>query len=110
MKYYHNPRCSKSRQALTFLPSNVEIVLYLKEEIAASVYTSMIERYDGPFLDLLRVGEKPAKGLDFSVLEIEEIAEFLCLHPIVLQRPILDDGESVIIGRPVENISRFLGN
>ena len=110
MKYYHNPRCSKSRQALKFLPSNVEIVLYLKEEIPASVYTSMIERYDGTFLDLLRVGEKPAKGLDFSVLDIEEIAEFLCLHPIILQRPILDDGESVIIGRPVENISQFLRN
>ena len=110
MKYYHNPRCSKSRQALKFLPSNVEIVLYLKEEIPSSVYTSMIERYDGTFLDLLCVGEKPAKGLDFSVLEAEDIAEFLCLNPIVLQRPILDDGESVIIGRPVENISRFLGN
>ena len=95
---------------MKFLPSNVEIVLYLKEEIPASVYTSMIERYDGTFLDLLRVGEKPAKGLDFSVLEAEDIAEFLCLHPIVLQRPILDDGESVIIGRPVENISQFLRN
>ena len=110
MKYFHNPRCSKSRQGLAYLPDDVEIVLYLKEEIAASVYTSMIERYDGEFLDLLRVGEKPAKGLNFSSLDIGEIAEFLCLHPIVLQRPILDDGESVIIGRPVENISRFLGN
>tara|TARA_B100001996_G_scaffold380804_1_gene368940 strand:+ start:4355 stop:4687 length:333 start_codon:yes stop_codon:yes gene_type:complete len=110
MKYFHNPRCSKSRQGLAYLSDDVEIVLYLKEEIAASVYTSMIERYDGAFLDLLRVGEKPAKGLDFSSLDIGEIAEFLCLHPIVLQRPILDDGESVIIGRPVENISRFLGN
>tara|TARA_B100001175_G_C19492264_1_gene633302 strand:- start:778 stop:1110 length:333 start_codon:yes stop_codon:yes gene_type:complete len=108
MKYFHNPRCSKSRQGLTFLPDDVEVVLYLKEEIPVSVYTSLLERYDGPIVDLLRVGEKPAKGIDFNSLGTGEIAEFLYLHPIVLQRPILDDGESVIIGRPVENISRFL--
>ena len=108
MKYFHNPRCSKSREGMTFLPEDVEIVLYLKEDIPVSVYSSILERYDGSLFDLLRLNEKPAKGIDFTSLELDDIAELLFIHPIHLQRPILDDGESVVIGRPVENIARFL--
>ena len=108
MKYYHNPRCSKSRQGLTFLPSSVEIILYLKEEVSAFVYRSLLQRYDGNLLDLLRIQESPAKGLDLKTYSIEDLADFLTQNPIVLQRPILDAGESILIGRPVENISNFL--
>ncbi len=108
MKYYHNPRCSKSRQGLTFLPKNVEIILYLKEDVSTTVYVSILQRYDGNLLDLVRIQELPAKGLDLHSSSIEDLAEFLTQNPIVLQRPILDDGESIIIGRPVENISNFL--
>jgi arsenate reductase (glutaredoxin) len=108
MKYYHNPRCSKSRQGLKFLPSNVEIVLYLEEEVSTLVYRSLLQRYDGNLLDVLRIQEAPAKGLDLNTYSIEDLADFLTQNPIVLQRPILDAGESILIGRPVENISKFL--
>lgn len=108
MKYYHNPRCSKSRLGLTYLPNSVEIILYLKEHIQSPVYVSILERYDGDILDLLRLQEPPAKGLDLMSYSIDELAEFLSQNPIVLQRPILDDGESIIIGRPVEKIPNHL--
>lgn len=108
MKYYHNPRCSKSRQGLEFIPSNCKIILYLKEDVSADDYASILQRYDGNVLDLLRNQELPAKGVDFNSYSIDELAEFLTQNPIVLQRPVLDDGESIIIGRPVENISTHL--
>ena len=108
MKYYHNPRCSKSRQGLGFLPSNCKIILYLKEDVSADDYASILQRYDGNILDILRNQELPAKGLDMDSFSIVELAEFLTQNPIVLQRPILDDGESIIVGRPVENISTHL--
>jgi len=110
MKYYHNPRCSKSRQGLKYLSSNVEIILYLKENLSASVYVSMLERYDGDVLKLLRIQEPPAEGRNLGSYNIDELGEFLSQNPIVLQRPILDDGESVILGRPVENIQNYLDN
>lgn len=108
MKYFHNPRCSKSRHGLEYLSKNIEIIYYLKEEISPSVYVSLLERYDGNIIELLRIKEKPAKGLNLISYSIQELAEFLSLNPIVLQRPILDDGESIIIGRPVENIANHL--
>ncbi len=110
MKYYHNPRCSKSRQGLTYLSSNVEIILYLKEHLSASVYVSILERYDGDVLKLLRTQEPPAKGRNLGSYNIDELGEFLSQNPIVLQRPILDDGESIIVGRPVEKIQKYLDN
>lgn len=110
MKYYHNPRCSKSRQALMFIPDGVEIIHYLREELPVPVYISILQRYDGLLSDLLRVKEAPAKGLDLTRYTIEELGQFLSKNPIVLQRPILDDGETITIGRPVENISILFEN
>ena len=55
MKYFHNPRCSKSRQCLTYMSDNVDIVLYLNEELHPSVYLSLLQRYDGDLSDLLRL-------------------------------------------------------
>lgn len=110
MKYYHNPRCSKSRQGLGFIPSGCQIILYLKEGISVDDYASILQRYDGTVLDLLRIQELPAKGLNLHSYSIDELAEFLAQNPIVLQRPILDDGVSIIVGRPVENISTHLNN
>ena len=110
MKYFHNPRCSKSRQYLLFMSDDVDIVLYLKEELPASVYLSLLQRYDGDVSDLLRLQESPAKDIDLLSYSMDALAEFLSQNPIVLQRPIYDDGVAIVIGRPVENISKIFEN
>ena len=110
MKYYHNPRCSKSRQCLSYMPDDVDIVLYLKEELPASVYLSLLQRYDGDVSDLLRLQENTAKGIDLLSYSMDALADFLSQNPIVLQRPIYDDGVAIVIGRPVENISKIFEN
>jgi len=110
MKYFHNPRCSKSRQCLSYMSDDVDIVLYLKEELPASVYLSLLQRYDGDVSDLLRLQESPAKGIDLLSYSIDALAEFLSQNPIILQRPIYDDGVAIVIGRPVENISKIFEN
>jgi arsenate reductase len=107
MKYFHNPRCSKSRQCLTYMLDNVDIVLYLNEELHPSVYLSLLQRYDGDVSDLLRLQESPAKGIDLLSYSIDDLADFLSRNPIVLQRPIYDDGVTIFIGRPIENISKI---
>ena len=110
MKYFHNPRCSKSRQCLSFMPDDIDIVLYLKEDLHASVYLSLLHRYDGNVTDLLRLQESPAKGIDLLSYSMDALADFLSQNPIVLQRPIYDDGVAIVIGRPVENISKIFDN
>ena len=110
MKYYHNPRCSKSRQCLTYMPDDTAIVLYLIEELAASEYLSILQRYGGDVSDLLRLQESPAEGIDLLSYSIDDLADFLSHNPVVLQRPIYDNGVTIFIGRPVENISTIFDN
>jgi arsenate reductase-like glutaredoxin family protein len=92
------------------MSDDVDIVLYLKEELPASVYLSLLQRYDGDVSDLLRLQESPAKDIDLLSYSMDALAEFLSQNPIVLQRPIYDDGVAIVIGRPVENISKIFEN
>ena len=92
------------------MSDDVDIVLYLKEELPASVYLSLLQRYDGDVSDLLRLQESPAKEIDLLSYSMDALAEFLSQNPIVLQRPIYDDGVAIVIGRPVENISEIFEN
>ena len=110
MKFFHNPRCSKSRQCLAYMPEGADIVLYLKEELPASVYLSILQRYEGDVSDLLRLQESPAKGINLLSYSMDALADFLSQNPIVLQRPIYDDGVAIVIGRPTENISKVFEN
>ena len=89
------------------MPDDVDIVLYLKEELPASVYLSLLQRYDGDVSDLLRLQENTAKGIDLLSYSMDALADFLSQNPIVLQRPIYDDGVVIVIGRPTENISKI---
>jgi arsenate reductase-like glutaredoxin family protein len=92
------------------MSDDVDIVFYLKEELPASVYLSLLQRYDGDVSDLLRLQESPAKDIDLLSYSMDALAEFLSQNPIVLQRPIYDDGVAIVIGRPVENISKIFEN
>lgn len=107
MRLYHNPRCSKSRQAVALLTEagyDFEIRLYLKDgiaqedlEILASV-ENIIRSND-------IVGE-----MDGSVLDSNGIQALLSDQPKALQRPVLIHNGEGILGRPPELILKHLGN
>jgi arsenate reductase len=107
---YHNPRCSKSRQALALLTDtgkDFSQVLYLQTGLSISTISDLISRLHGEVSDLVRTGENEFEQSSFSSRELEQpqvVCELIHQHPILLQRPLFDDGESVYIGRPPENI------
>ena len=107
MRLYHNPRCSKSRQAVALLTDagyEFEIRLYLKDgiaqedlEILASV-ENIIRSKD-------TVGD-----VDTSLLDSNEIQTLLTNQPKALERPILIHNGEGILGRPPELIIKHLEN
>ena len=107
MRLYHNPRCSKSRQAVALLTDagyEFEIRLYLKDgiaqedlEILASV-ENIIRSKD-------TIGD-----LDTSMLDSNEIQTLLTNQPKALERPILIHNGEGILGRPPELIIKHLEN
>ncbi len=109
MEYWHNPRCSKSREALALLEQHgvrPTIRDYLKEPPSADEISAVISRLRlGSARDLMRTKEAVYKELDLKSVEDEAaLVQAMADNPKLIERPILIHGERAAIGRPVENI------
>lgn len=112
MQYYHNPRCTKSRQGLAYLEEKglkPEVILYQKEPLSPMDIESILEKLDLEARDLIRDKEKIWKE-EFADKELDEDELILLMieHPQLMERPILVNGEKAAIGRPTENLDLAL--
>jgi arsenate reductase len=103
----HNPNCSTSVHALEALQAagrEVEVRQYLRvaERLSEDELRSLAERLKGDPPDALirRDQRYEALGLQADGLGVDEVVRILADHPELLQRPILDDGQVAMIGRP----------
>ena len=105
---WHNPRCSKSRIALTFLKEqsiDVQIFYYLEENISYGHLISTIKKLSIPVIELVCSNEKIFRALGLSRTSDDEILiKAMLENPILIERPILLLGPKAIIGRPPERI------
>ena len=113
MIYYHNPRCSKSREGLNILEKNninAKIKLYLSEEITFEELKDIINKLNIDPIDLVRKKEDVIKKekLDLKSMSNKEIIETLISFPILIERPILISKTKAVIGRPPELIKSIL--
>ena len=109
--FYHNPRCSKSRQALALLEErniDVDIRYYLKDGIDADDVVELSKKLDLHPSEFVRKGESVYKDLGTDEFSIEEWSDIIENNPILLERPIFVVGETAIIGRPPENVLQLL--
>lgn len=108
IKIYHNPRCSKSRQALKLLQEkdeNFKIVFYMDETLTAKELSEIICLLNIHPTDLLRKGEAVYKeNYKGKELTEDEWIEAMISHPKLIERPIVVKGQKATIGRPPERI------
>ena len=107
MRFYHNPRCSKSRQALALLSEEgieVEVVRYLEVGIHEEDLP-VLAHLDG----VVRKKEAGAEAMA-SLNGHDKIVSFLRANPRTLERPILVINGKAVIGRPPENVLSLLGD
>lgn len=110
---YHNPRCSKSRQALALLEDNgiqPEVVLYLETPPSMEDLTTVLKKLGITARALLRKGEDEYKALqlDNATLTENDLLAAMVAHPKLIERPIVIKGKKAMIGRPPENILQLL--
>ena len=113
IEFWHNPRCSKSRQALTLLQARgIEIRerRYLEEapslEELASVRAALGQP---PAVDMMRVGEKLFRELGLSETDDDAtLMQVMADHPILIERPLAISGRRAVIGRPPERVLELL--
>ncbi|MBC8324080.1 MAG: arsenate reductase (glutaredoxin) [Verrucomicrobia subdivision 3 bacterium] len=112
MIIYHNPRCSKSRQALALLRENAvepEVIEYLKSPPDKPALRNLLQKLDCPGHDLLRTKEAEYAACGLSPESTEtEILTAIVANPILLERPIVLNDTRAVIGRPPENVNSLL--
>jgi arsenate reductase len=108
---YHNPRCNKSRQALALLEARgvtPRIVEYLKTPPGEAELKRLLRLLGLTPRQLLRKKEAAEAGLDKPGLTDAQLVIGMVKHPIVIERPIVVNGERAVLGRPPEAVLKIL--
>ena len=112
LKIYHNPRCRKSREALQYLEEtkqSFDIINYLDNPLSKREIQQLLKELGYQPEELIRKNEaiwkEQFKGKDFSV---DELVAALSKNPKLIERPIISNGKSAVIARPLEKLIDFL--
>lgn len=112
---YHNPRCSKSREALATVEEyasaggrSLTVVDYLKTPPTLAQLKQLHALLGRPVAEMVRTGEEEYAALGLSQASDAELLAALAAHPKLLQRPIVVDQERALIARPPELLREFL--
>ena len=113
LSIFHNPRCSKSRKALEIIEINdveVKVILYLQDPPSVSELKLLLEKLGMKASEMIRKGESVIKELDIDLSNIsnDDLISIMVEHPILIERPIVFNESSAIIGRPPENVQELL--
>jgi arsenate reductase len=100
---WHNPRCSKSREALTLLTDrglDPEVVPYLTAPPGRAELERVVAMLGGDPRVLLRRGEPEYAALGLATADDVVVLDALVAHPRLIERPVVISGGRAVVGRP----------
>lgn len=106
IQVYHNPRCSKSRECLLFFEHSgkeYEVVQYLNDTPSYEELKSIIQKLGIKPIELVR--QKEAIWISkFKEKKMtgSQIIRAMVANPILIERPIVINGDKAVIARPIE--------
>lgn len=112
---YHNPRCSKSREAHALVEQfaarkaiPLEVVEYLKNPPTREQLESLRKMLGVSLRDMIRRNEDEYDALKLDEADDTALLDALAAHPKLLQRPVVVYGGNAIVARPPELLEDFL--
>lgn len=112
MKIYHNPKCSKSRQAKQALDQNNiqhDTHLYLDNLLSESELKTLLEKLKLSINDIIRTKEaiwkENFKDKEFTDIKLIKI---VADNPILLERPIIEHKNFAVVARSDEKIKEII--
>lgn len=105
---YHNPRCRKSREALSFLEEKsckITVVEYLKDLLSIEELTLLLSDLNIQPIELVRKNESIWKE-QFKGKELSNnaIIEAMVQNPKLIERPIIKSKKGAVVARPLERL------
>lgn len=112
LQILHNPRCGKSRTCLAFVTKSdkeFQIINYLENPLSKKEIKDLLFKLNMKPLELIRQKESVwIENYKGKSLSDEEIIDAMAKHPILVERPIVIDGDKAIIGREIQNLEKFI--
>ena len=112
IQIYHNSRCSKSRECLSLLENSgmeFEIVKYLENPPTFQQLETIIEKLDINPIELIRKKEKLwIEKFKNNTFTPKELIVIMVSHPILIERPIVINGNKAVIARSIEKTAEIL--
>lgn len=112
IQIYHNSRCSKSRECLSLLEHSglgFETIKYLETPPTFEELEVIIGKLELNPIELIRKKEKlwieNFKNKEFTT---KELIQIMVSNPILIERPIVINGNIAVIARPIEKISEII--
>lgn len=106
---YHNPRCSKSREALRLLEeagAAVTVIEYLKTPPTVAELHRLYARAGLTARDGLRASEPDVGRL--ADADDATILEAMVVNPILIERPLVETDRGAVLARPPERVREIL--
>lgn len=110
---WHNPRCSKSREALALLEADgleVEVRRYLDAPPSAAEIAALLGKLGCAPRALMRTKER--RYAELGLAEVDDpraLIQAMAEEPILIERPVIIRGDRAVIGRPPERARELLG-
>jgi arsenate reductase (glutaredoxin) len=113
MTIYHKPTCTTCRQALQILKDSgqpFEAVNYYEKPFTKSKLKTLLKKAGLKARDVLRTKEDIYKSLELAKKDVseEDLLDLMILHPDLVQRPIVEKGETAVVARPADAIKDLL--
>jgi len=110
---FHNPRCSKSREALELLQERglrPEVVEYLKTPPTSEQISRILDLLGLEPRQLMRSNEVEYRELelDDAGLTRQQLIQAMADHPRLIQRPIVLSEGRAALGRPPQSVLEIL--
>ncbi|MFN3579855.1 MAG: arsenate reductase (glutaredoxin) [Pseudomonas sp.] len=109
VRIYHNPRCSKSRQALALLEEQgetVEVINYIETPLSNAAISELLQMLGLSARELMRKGEDTYKELNLANPDLSEaqLVQSLADYPRLIERPIVVRHDRAVVARPPERV------
>lgn len=112
MILWHNPRCSKSREALALLEArgaDLRVRRYLEDAPSLDELRSAQAALGLSAIEMMRPKEAAFREMGLSRdADDETLLRAMAEQPKLIERPVLLAGDRAVIGRPPERVLELL--
>jgi arsenate reductase len=110
---YQKPTCSTCREAVKLVQASGQpftAINYYEQPFSKAQLKRLLKKAGLSARDVLRTKEDIYKELSLAKKQVsdDELIDLMLKHPDLIQRPLVEKGEKVILARPAETVKTLI--